>query len=250
MSALRMVLILAAAVLVVLVIRSVSVAKRLDRLHRKVFASRTTLNLQLAHRGAVAAELAKPGLLDPASSILVGEAAWQALSAGGHGQRELEESLPDLAAQLELPTQSLGTREDSHGADSQSSDAGSVGSQSLDSGNVGSDAESRADSHAVIRAEAESDLSRTLRQVLEDPAEVAALREDPALAELLDELAAAWYRVQLARRFHNEAVVQTRHLRSTLLVRIFGLAGWAPMPTTVDFDDAWPVGLPRPDGAA
>jgi hypothetical protein len=248
-SALQVVLILAAVLLAVLVIRSVFVAKRLDRLHRKVFASRTTLNLQLAHRGAVAAELAKPGLLDPASSILVGEAAWQALSAGGHGQRELEESLPDLAALLELPTQSPGTRAEPRGADS-----GSVGSHRPGSGSVGSPAdsaaESAAESHAVIRAEAESDLSRTLRQVLEDPAEVATLCEDPALAELLDDLAAAWYRVQLARRFHNEAVVQTRHLRSTLLVRVFGLAGWAPMPTTVDFDDAWPVGLPRPDGAA
>ena len=55
-------------------------ASRLDRLHRKVGTSRAVLDAQLVRRATVAAELATSGLLDPVSSVLVGEAAWAALS--------------------------------------------------------------------------------------------------------------------------------------------------------------------------
>src|SRR6478735_8194316 len=58
-------------------------ASRLDRLHRKVGASRAVVDTQLVHRATVAAELATSTLLDPVSSVLVGEAAWAALAAGG-----------------------------------------------------------------------------------------------------------------------------------------------------------------------
>jgi hypothetical protein len=57
-------------------------ASRLDRLHRKVGTSRAVLDAQLVRRATVAAELATSGLLDPVSSVLVGEAAWGALSTG------------------------------------------------------------------------------------------------------------------------------------------------------------------------
>ena len=57
-------------------------ASRLDRLHRKVGTSRAVLDAQLVRRATVAAELATSGLLDPVSSVLVGEAAWAALSTG------------------------------------------------------------------------------------------------------------------------------------------------------------------------
>jgi hypothetical protein len=99
---------------------------------------------------------------------------------------------------------------------------------------------------AVERGLAESELSSTLRAALEDPDEVAAVRAEPGGTELVEALAAAWFRVQLARRFHNEAVIQTRRVRQKTLVRTLRLAGHAPMPHPFDIDDAWPPALGRP----
>ena len=82
--------------------------------------------------------------------------------------------------------------------------------------------------------------------MLDDPDEVAALRADPAGDELADALASAWYRVQLARRFHNEAVAQTAHARRGPLVRLLRLAGHAPVPHSLELDDTWPENLGRP----
>ncbi|NKY38478.1 hypothetical protein HGA02_02760, partial [Cellulomonas septica] len=54
-------------------------ASRLDRLHRKVAASRAVVEAQLLRRATVAAGLATSGQLDPVSSVLVAEAAWASL---------------------------------------------------------------------------------------------------------------------------------------------------------------------------
>lgn len=45
-------------------------------------------------------------------------------------------------------------------------------------------------------------------------------------------------RVQLARRFYNDAVVDVQRLRGNPAVRVFGLAGRAALPRTMEFDDA------------
>lgn len=190
------------------------VASRLDRLHRKVATSRAALENQLVRRASTAAELAASGLLDPVSSILVGEAAWAALSAGGHGRAELVAALPDLGRMLRHPSDEMGP-----------------------------------DADPTVRADdrdlAESELSRTVREALADPVEAEAVRAEPGGGELLGALAAAWYRVQLARRFHNEAVAQTQRVRRKALVRALRLHGHAVMPTTVEIDDAWPESLQR-----
>lgn len=196
------------------------VASRLDRLHRKVATSRAALDNQLVRRASAAAELASSGLLDPVSSVLVGEAAWAALSAGRYGEVELAAQLPDLAqrpdvAQLPDVTQS---------------------------GRVATD--------AADRDLAESELSRTVRATLSDPAEVEALRAVPLGRELVDALAAAWYRVQLSRRFHNEAVAQTQRVRRKTLVRLIRLYGHAPTPRTVEIDDEAPDAFTRAGEAA
>ena len=68
--------------------------------------------------------------------------------------------------------------------------------------------------------------------------------------ELLGTLSAAWYRAQLARRFHNEAVAQAERVRRKWWVRLFHLAGHAPMPATVELDDAAPDALVRPAASA
>ncbi|MEZ0448073.1 hypothetical protein [Cellulomonas sp. ICMP 17802] len=181
-------------------------ASRLDRLHRKVTSSRAVLDAQLVRRATVAAELATSGLLDPVSSVLVGEAAWAALSTGTN----------------ELPADLLALV----GPD----DAPPGGAALL----------------AVDRGRIESELSATLREALDDADEVASLRADPAGAELVDLLSSSWYRVQLARRFSNEAVVQTLRARRGPLVRLLRLAGHAPEPQSLELDDAWPENLGRP----
>ncbi len=103
---------------------------------------------------------------------------------------------------------------------------------------------------AESRALAESDLTATLRSALEDADDLAEVRSVPAGDELLATLSAAWYRAQLARRFHNEAVAQALRVRSKWWVRLFHLAGHAPMPVTVELDDAAPDVLVRPVASA
>ena len=90
---------------------------------------------------------------------------------------------------------------------------------------------------------AESVLSQLLRAVLGDAEEVRILREDPDLAPLVDELAASCSRVELARRFHNDAVASALALRSRRSVRWMRLAGHAEVPRDVEFDDTPPAPL-------
>lgn len=189
-------------------------ANRLDRLHRKVATSRSALENQLVRRASAAAELASSGLLDPVSSVLVGEAAWAALSAGGHGRAELVVALPDLDRML------------------------------------GPDGPGGREADPIDPDVAESELSRTVREALADDDEVAALTAQPGGRELVEALAGAWYRVQLARRFHNEAVAQAQRVRHKLVVRGLRLAGHAPLPQTVEIDDDWPEALRRVAQAA
>ncbi len=90
---------------------------------------------------------------------------------------------------------------------------------------------------------AESVLSQSLRAVLGDEEAVRLLRDDPDLAPLVDELATSCARVELARRFHNDAVASALALRSRRRVRVLRLAGHAPQPRTVDLDDVPPAAL-------
>lgn len=164
-------------------------ASRLDRLHRKVVAARSAVELQLVRRATVAAELASSGLLDPASAVVVNESAWQVLTIAS------EEPATDLQT---VP---------------------------------GRDA-------------VESQLTWALGEVLGDCEEVDDLRADVVGNELVAALSAAWYRAQLARRFHNEAVSQAQRVRRGRMVRWLRLAGYAPMPVTLELDDTWPPCLP------
>ncbi len=197
------------AVLVVAVVLLVAwwswvAASRIDRLHRKVAASGAVVDTQLLRRASAASTLAASGVLDPVSSVLVGEASWAAIAAGS----------PRTQGIARLPVE-LG----------------------------GPEREALSD---VDRGLVESELSATLRETLADADEVAGLREEPGADELLDALADAWYRVQLARRFHNEAVAQAQRMRRGWAVRTLRLAGCAPMPQTLELDDAWPAALGRP----
>ncbi len=79
--------------------------------------------------------------------------------------------------------------------------------------------------------------------MLADAGTVDALRADPDLGPLVDELAEDCARVELARRFHNDAVVTARALRSRRRVRWLRLAGHAAELATVDLDDVPPTSL-------
>ena len=67
-------------------------AGRLDRLHSRIDAARAALDAQLLRRASVTQELATSGVLDPAASIVLYEAAHAARQAeeerpGGRGER-------------------------------------------------------------------------------------------------------------------------------------------------------------------
>jgi hypothetical protein len=66
-------------------------ASRLDRLHNRVEATRTALDLALVRRAGAASELASCGLLDPATSLLLADAVRRARQSGP-AERDLAES--------------------------------------------------------------------------------------------------------------------------------------------------------------
>ena len=163
-------------------------AARLDRLHAKVEGSLAALDAQLVRRAESALELGACGLLDPASSLLLADAASTSLDKTSPRDEENGHLL-----------------------------------------RFGSFAE---------RESAESDLTAALNAALSDQT-VADLRmRGAAMAdELLGRVSAAGLRVQLARRFHNQAVTEVQRVRRKRVVRAFRLAGYAELPETVEFDD-------------
>jgi hypothetical protein len=66
-------------------------ASRLDRLHNRLEAARTALDLAMVRRSSAAYELASSGLLDPATSLLLADAVRRAKDVG-HTERDLAES--------------------------------------------------------------------------------------------------------------------------------------------------------------
>lgn len=83
-------ILLAVAVLLIGVYLSWT-AGRLDRLHARIDAARAALDAQLLRRASVAQELATAGVLDPAASMVLYQAAHDARQAPEE-QREVAES--------------------------------------------------------------------------------------------------------------------------------------------------------------
>jgi hypothetical protein len=92
------------------------------------------------------------------------------------------------------------------------------------------------------REQAESDLSHALQAALDGDV-VGALSAHEVGRLLLDRLAAACHRVELARRFHNDAVTAAVRVRGKRIVRWARLAGRAPLPQTFEMDDDPPAAL-------
>lgn len=166
------------AVLAVLGVYLSWTAGRLDRRHTRIDGSRAVLDAEYLRRSGSVLDLASSGLLDPATSVILADAASRARTAG-----------------------------------------------------------------PADRDQAESDLTAVLTAVMDDLEVVADLRSTPDAAAALDELAMACQRAAHARRFHNELVRGAVRLRRKALVRWLRLAGYAPMPETVELDDRVPHGL-------
>ena len=156
-------------------------AGRLDRLHHRIEVSEIALLGQLNRRAGILAELSSGSSVDPALSVVWGEAARDVLT----------HEMDDTAARIFV----------------------------------------------------ENELTQVLLATLEHTEEVEEIRSEPHAARLLDELSHVASRIQLGRRFHAEAVRDCLEIRTQFLVRLFHLAGHAPVPQTIDFDDQIPAGL-------
>jgi hypothetical protein len=93
---------------------------------------------------------------------------------------------------------------------------------------------------AESREFAESDLSRALRAVVDQPEFRSIVDERGDGTALLDELETAAQKVTYARRFYNDAVSATRIARRKPLVRLIPLAGKADVPEFFEIDDVPP----------
>ncbi|HEX2705058.1 MAG TPA: hypothetical protein VHM65_04810 [Candidatus Lustribacter sp.] len=94
------------------------------------------------------------------------------------------------------------------------------------------------------REAVESELTEALEVALSTEV-VELLRAEGGLGEeALERVRSAGLRVQLARRFHNDAVTDARRVRRKVSVRVFRLAGHADMPRTFEFDDELPSAIP------
>lgn len=180
-------------IVVLLVWLLLAKANRLDLLHQKITRTAATLDAQLLRRAGLAAELAASGTLDPASSLVLAEAADACLGTGHD---------------LDVPA---GTSERHH-----------PGRATL----------------TPEREAVESDLSRVLRLALEGA--VVSAAEPGAAAPLAADVAATGRRVEMARRFYNDAVAQAVRIRGQAIVRLLRLAGNASMPRTFEMDDTPP----------
>ncbi|GAB3871207.1 LemA family protein [Terrabacter terrigena] len=96
--------------------------------------------------------------------------------------------------------------------------------------------------HGGARELAENDLTEALDVAL-TPETVADLKATALGTDVLARLSSACTRVQLARRFHNDAVTDVRRVRRKWAIRVFHLAGHTPLPRTVEFNDEAPEHL-------
>ena len=84
------------------------------------------------------------------------------------------------------------------------------------------------------RAQVESDLTVALMTLFPDGEAVADLIDHGLGADIVDELNEASRRVAFAHALHLDAVESTRIVRAKGVVRLFRLAGHAPVPRTFD----------------
>ncbi|MCY7373840.1 MAG: hypothetical protein LH461_09110 [Spirochaetaceae bacterium] len=76
-------------------------ATRLDRLHARLEGARSALDAQLVRRASVALQIAGSGRLDPATSLLLADAAHEAREVDGSDQTSREVTESNLTGALQ-----------------------------------------------------------------------------------------------------------------------------------------------------
>ena len=180
-------------------------AARLDRLHARVEGSLASLDAQLVRRAEAAAEYAQVAALDPASALLLASSAADSLQAADSAL------ITDDVQQVGVPVE----RAQAETALTQTL-ALVVGDASATDG-------------AASRAEAAG--RRLISTVPDVPGSAPEDGDDGARQRLAD----ACDRVELAYRFHNEAVRDVRRVRAKAIVRALHLAGRTQLPEEVTF---------------
>jgi hypothetical protein len=166
-------------------------ARRLDRLHQRILASRDSLSRLLLRRASEADLLSRSVGLENSG---LADAARAYIQDGGD----------------QLTTDGLDRR---------------------------TAAQRQGDRVEVAtRLERASALSRAIRETL-TPEERARIVLDPQAGARLEALDATCYRIELTRNVHNVDVAGVRALRSARMVKLLRLAGHAPIPEPIDFDD-------------
>jgi hypothetical protein len=172
----------------------------------------------LVRRSSVALELASSGFLDPATSLLLASAAHEARGEvrSGSPQPPAERPRAELAL-AELAPAEWGPGERPPGELAPYLEPGDE----------------------LTRSElAQSNLSRALRAAFTQPGFRSSLEATDGAGELIAEVEAAAQQVFVARKFYNTAVAVTREARRKPLVRLFRLAGNAPLPQFFEIDDS------------
>lgn len=166
-------------------------ARRLDRLHQRILASRDSLSRLLLRRASEADLLSRSVGLENSG---LADAARAYIQDGGD----------------QLTTDGLDRR---------------------------TAAQRQGDRVEVAaRLERASALSRAIRETL-TPDERVRIASDPQASARLEALDATCYRIELTRNVHNVDVAGVRALRSARMVKLLRLAGHAPIPEPIDFDD-------------
>jgi hypothetical protein len=88
------------------------------------------------------------------------------------------------------------------------------------------------DAEIESRSVAESGLSGALGLLLEDSQHLATAADNA----LLSELSALTDKIRVAIALHTDAVSRTQMVRSKFIVKVFRLAGTAPLPVTYEFE--------------
>ena len=88
---------------------------------------------------------------------------------------------------------------------------------------------------------AESRFTGLLCDEFDDAKKLEQILNNTKSADLIFELVRSIKRLQLARRFHNDAVGASQLLHKRFVVRLFRLAGNTPEPKAIDMDDRVPT---------
>lgn len=192
-------IVLAVITLAVVAGFAITRARRLDRLHQRILASRDSLSRLLLRRASEAELLAHAAGLDSGGGPGLVDAARAYIRDGGD----------------QLTTDGLDRR---------------------------TSAQRQADRVEVnARLERASAVTRAIRETL-TPDVRAQIEADPQANARLEALDATCYRIELTRNVHNVDVAGVRALRSARMVKLLRLAGHAPVPEPIDFDDDTHIG--------